>query len=170
MEANNDFTKWHSSSIEFSDELSVRPPSLRQPLADSTSACTCVLSYSPALVTELSESLAQERTVHKLALEDSEQRIASLHSRIAARDAEIARRALACHCAPPKPTKPPSARRRMSDEEHTLALFHLQEMNRSLEHDIDLLKHKVQQLSRTTRYHMIDICISRNPGIVPSLK
>lgn len=58
-----------------------------------------------------------------------------------------------CRCPLPKSVRKGKLSRRLPDEEHSFSLFHLQEMNRSLEHDIETLKHKV----RRTRIHCLSM-------------
>ncbi|THH05525.1 hypothetical protein EW145_g4730 [Phellinidium pouzarii] len=109
VESCNDYSKWNAARIELSRSLSLRPqrstkhpldPPLRPALSSEPRLgdCACPHAYTPAIVTELAESLTREQRSHARTTAEAERRIAALQSCVAARDAEIARRVAVCQC------------------------------------------------------------------------
>lgn len=124
----------------------MRPAKTSQVTSSSRDAmeCACAQAYSPAVVEELSDTLSKERRAHALSIEEAERRIATLQVRLAARDAEIARRVATCRCHPTSASSGAAIQLElMSEEDQARIAVHSAERNRVLESEIGHLEEMV---------------------------
>lgn len=149
MESCNDYSKWRAAHIEFSHDIALKPVNPAG-ISDTSSSrksrdeCTCPQAYSPAVVEELSDSLAREKRAHALSIEEAERRIVALQSRIAVREAEIARRTATCRCLPPSSGRDGfSHLDPMSEEEQDRVTTQAAERSRVLACEVTELHNKV---------------------------
>ncbi|KAL5482577.1 hypothetical protein ACEPAI_9171 [Sanghuangporus weigelae] len=172
VESCNDYSKWRAPRIEFSHDITLQPIRSARTSRGSSSAkgheeCTCAQAYSPAVVEELSDSLAREKQTHALTIEEAERRIAALQSRIAVRDAEIARRAATCRCLPIPSSVDTSAHLElMSEEEQARIAMRTAERSRSLASEVATLEDKVRResrLHRTEPLPRVHRCVQTEP-------
>ncbi|EJC97938.1 uncharacterized protein FOMMEDRAFT_149406 [Fomitiporia mediterranea MF3/22] len=175
VESCNDYSKWRASRIEFSHDITLHPvrPSKTnrgQPSVDDLAECTCAHAYLPAVVEELSDSLAREKRAHTLSIEEAERRIAALQSRVAARDAEIARRMAICRCLPTSSTLEASTHLELiSEEEQANVATRTAAMDRVLESDIAAIEKKFRRERRTHKtLRQVDQSIQTDPGTLRS--
>ncbi|KAL5519969.1 hypothetical protein ACEPAG_1629 [Sanghuangporus baumii] len=172
VESCNDYSKWRAPRIEFSHDITLQPIRSARTSQGTSSVkrheeCTCAQAYSPAVVEELSDSLAREKQAHVLTIEEAESRIAALRSRIAVRDAEIARRAATCRCLPIPSSMDTSAHLElMSEEEQTRVATRTTERSRSLASEVATLEDKVRRerrLHRTETLPRVHRCVQTEP-------
>ncbi|KAL5524468.1 hypothetical protein ACEPAF_9608 [Sanghuangporus sanghuang] len=172
VESCNDYSKWQAPRIEFSHDITLQPmrsarTSQGAPSAKKHEECTCAQAYSPAVVEELSDSLAREKRTHALTIEEAERRTAALQSRIAIRDAEIAHRAATCRCLPIPSSVDTSAHLElMSEEEQARIATRTAERSCSLASEVATLEDKVRQerrLHRTETLPRVHRCVQTEP-------
>ena len=111
------------------------------PPKQTTAECSCPHAYAPAIIIELQDNLERERRAHRQLLEESERRITDLQSRVASRDAELAKRAEDCKCTA---TFDPIDPRFLSERERQRINERINSLNLSLEDEIAVLKQEVR--------------------------
>ncbi|KAI5119193.1 hypothetical protein M0805_004448 [Coniferiporia weirii] len=180
VESCSDYSKWHTARLELSHRLSLHPQRNAKPLLghpqsgpDSdlrSGECACPHAYTPAIVTELVDALAREQRSCNHTVAEAESRITVLQARVAARDVEIARRAVACRCLP-APGVYPTHLDILSGEERTYTAVHISARNRMLETDIIVLEEEASKTifeSRSEQSVQTEPTGSNTPPVFPS--